>query len=379
MFVITDLNGGGAERVMLSVLRHLDSARFAPSIFLLRRAGKYWDDVPPGIPIHWGIDGARRIIFRSWTVLRKITRLAKQSDVIVGALEQLPSYFAYAASVLAGKPAMAWVHTDLRRHLPLQGNRAAHRFIIKKLYPHFRKVVFPSQNAREGLRSIAPLNDRDCEVIQNPSDIRLIVSRSTENLPVQAVTIFSKPTIVGVGSLDNAIKGFDLLVQAHGMAKSDGCDHNLVILGEGPDYNALLEMAERLGVANSTFLLGFQSNPYPFILAATALAVPSRFEAFGMVVTEALTLGTPVIVASTALGALEVIEQGIYGGVFLGGNVRALAASIREIVGNPALRAIYAQRGLARAQFFGADQVVGKWEDVLYKVAYGRPQRKAID
>ena len=369
LFVITDLCGGGAERALLNIVRHLDSARFEPSLFVLRRTGAYWGDVPPSTRVDWGLDGPRRIVNRSWTVLRKIIALARKCDVVVGALELLPSYFAVAAAVAARKPAVAWVHSDMRRQLAIYGNKRAHRVIIRALYPRFRKVVFPSQTAREGFEGVAVLNAAACEIISNPCDIEMIIGRSDDSLPPFADSIFRKPTILGVGTLTNAIKGFDILIQAHSIARSWGCDHNLLVLGDGRDRSALLEMAEQLSVADSTFLPGFQPNPYPFIRAATAIAVPSRFEAFGMVVTEAMTLGTPVMVASSALGALEVVENGVQGLVFPAEDANALATEICEMVENRSARENYSKRGLARAQFFATDQIVRQWEKLLWQVA----------
>jgi glycosyltransferase involved in cell wall biosynthesis len=297
--------------------------------------------------------------------------LAKNADVIVGALELLPSYIAYAAAVLSRKPPIAWVHSDLRSQLPLYGANNAHRLIIHAIYPRFRKVVFPSQSALEGFQGLATLDTAACEVISNPIDIDMVLARSEDALPSWAAPVFGKPTILGVGTLKNAIKGFDVLLKSHALARSRGCDHNLVILGDGPDRNELLQQAEHLQIADSTFLVGFQANPYPMMRVATAIAVPSRFESFSMVVTEAMALGTPVVVASSARGSLEVIENGLHGGMFPAEDAEALASKIRDLIENRELRDRYSARGLERVRSFAPSQIVGRWEQLLWQVAAG--------
>jgi len=371
LFVMADLRGGGAERATLNVIRHLDPARFEPTIFLLRSSGTYWSEVPSSARLEWGIGASGRILTRILPLLRKAISLSRNADVVVGALELLPSYVAYAAARVAGKGVVAWVHSDLRRHLPVYGAAQAHRVMIRTIYPGFRKIVFPSQAAIEGFQGLADIANDACELIDNPCDIELIAGRAAEPLPSWAVPIFRKPTILGVGALNNAIKGFDTLVRAHAIARSSGCDHNLVILGEGPDHKSLVQQAEQLQVANSAFVAGFEANPYPFMRAATAVAVPSRFEAFGLVVTEAMALGTPVIIASSARGSVEVIENGLHGNVFPAEDPDALATKIRDMIENRDLRDLYSKRGLERVRCFDSNQIVARWEQLLWQVAAG--------
>ena len=71
----------------------------------------------------------------------------------------------------------------------------------------------------------------------------------------------------------------------------------LAILGEGPQKDELIAQAQALGLADVVRFSGFQQNPWPYLRYADLLVVPSRREAFGNVLLEALALGTPVIAA----------------------------------------------------------------------------------
>lgn len=370
LFVIPSLEGGGAERVMLTLARHLDPTQVRPSLFVTHRLAEYWNEIPSGITVEWGINSHQRLYSRLVPVMSKLVAAAKKSDIVVGALELLPSYMAYVAAALARKPALAWVHCDMPKQLPVYGKRHAQvqPALIRLFYPRFRRIIFPSRNALEGFESILPLNKGTAVVIENPIDVNLVLDRAQEELPGWGKSIFEKPTVIAVGRLHNPHKGFDILVRAHALAKNLGCDHNLLILGEGPDRNCLTELAVSLNVAKSTFLPGFQSNPYPFISAARILAVPSRTEAFGLGATEAMTLGTPVLVASSALGTLEVIENGECGRVFSAEDAASLAMNVCELLRDQDLRETYSARGRERSRRFNPDQITQRWENVLWQV-----------
>lgn len=369
LFVMSDLNGGGAERVVLTVARHLDRRRFEPSLFLLKKEGVYWDEVAPDMRVRFGMGKSGRLRYRALSVLKKLVTEAAKNDVLVGTLELLPSYFAYLSGALSRKPVIAWVHTDLKRHLPIYGAASIHRRVIRVLYPRFRRIVFPSHSARDSFLGLAPSAAGKDHVIYNPLDSKMVVSKGSENLPEWAEKIFAKPVVAAVGRLIVAHKGFDLLIRAHAELLSRGVDHNLLILGEGPDRQLLERLAEDLGVSKSVCLPGFQQNPYQFIKRACALVVPSRFEAFGMVVLEAMALGVPVICLTSASGAIEILEGGAYGISVLGEDPSALASAMNAVITDPALHQQYSRLGRERVEFFRPEQIVQQWEELLWSAA----------
>ena len=366
LFVMSDLNGGGAERVVLTVSRHLDRQRFKPSLFLLKNEGVYWDEVSADTPVRCGAAGSSRLRYRALGVLNKLVVEAAKNDVVVGTLELLSSYFAYLAGALNRKPVIAWVHTDLNRHLPLYGSASIHRLMIRLVYPRFRKIVFPSHSARDSFLGLAPITAGKTEVISNPLDSKMVLSKANENLPEWSEKRFTKPVVLALGRLIVAHKGFDLLIRAHAELQSRGVDHNLLILGEGPDRQLLERLIKDLGVSESVCLAGFQQNPYPFIKRARALVVPSRFEAFGMVVLEAMVLGVPVICLTSASGVVELLEGNAYGISVSGEDPLALTSAINEIITDSVLYQRYSRVGRERVEFFQPEQIVHQWEDLLW-------------
>jgi glycosyltransferase involved in cell wall biosynthesis len=366
LFVLTDLSGGGAERVALTVLRSLDRERVEPSLFLLRRAGVYWDEVRQDMRVSWAVGGSGALKHRALGILRKLSAEVAKNDVIVGALELLPSYFACIAGKFERKPVIAWVHTDLEQHLPLLGRVWMQRQMIKAIYPRFRTIVFPSEAGRDAFVRMLPVTLPKTQVIYNPIDSAMVESKAVKAGPGWADAVFAKPTIIAVGRLKMAHKGFDLLLRAHAELVCSGVDHNLLILGEGPDRGLLETTARELGVSESFFLPGFEENPYRLMRRARALVLPSRFEAFGMVALEAMALGVPVICLRSAKGPVEILDGGKFGICVPSDDPKALTSAVSELLSDAALRDRYACLGKKRVASFQTEDIARQWKALIW-------------
>jgi glycosyltransferase involved in cell wall biosynthesis len=82
----------------------------------------------------------------------------------------------------------------------------------------------------------------------------------------------------------------------------------LVLLGTGEQMLSCQTLAADLGVAERVIFMGFQPNPYPFIKAASAMVLSSKFEGFGIVIAESLSLGVPVISVDCPSGPSELLS-----------------------------------------------------------------------
>jgi glycosyltransferase involved in cell wall biosynthesis len=104
------------------------------------------------------------------------------------------------------------------------------------------------------------------------------------------------PDVLFVGRLEIAQKGLDLLVQAWALA-APRIEGDLVVAGSGPDEPRLRELVAQAGLADRVRYAGWVDEPAAIALMAEArlVAMPSRFETFGMVAVEALATGTPVV------------------------------------------------------------------------------------
>lgn len=120
-------------------------------------------------------------------------------------------------------------------------------------------------------------------------------------------------------------KGFHLLLDAYAMALRSAALPDLVIIGDGPQLDALTSQASRLGIEDRVHFTGFLSNPYPFIRQARLLILSSFHEGLPTVLIEALALGTPVLACDCETGPRELLDNGSLGDLVKVNDVAALA------------------------------------------------------
>ena len=108
----------------------------------------------------------------------------------------------------------------------------------------------------------------------------------------------------------------------------------LAIAGEGPLRASLEEEAKSMGIFNQVRFLGFvNQSALPEVYSSVDLFVlPSDYEAFGVVVNEAMLCGCPVIVSDRVGARFDLLQEGETGFVFPAGDVSSLARILKEVL-----------------------------------------------
>ncbi len=114
----------------------------------------------------------------------------------------------------------------------------------------------------------------------------------------------------------------------------------LAYAGDGPSRSNLESRAVELGVADRVRFLGFlnQSQLPSAYRAADLFVLPSLFEPFGLVVNEAMLCGLPVVVSDRVGAKFDLVRPNETGEVFPAGDIDALAAILRKILPDSAMR-----------------------------------------
>jgi glycosyltransferase involved in cell wall biosynthesis len=154
-------------------------------------------------------------------------------------------------------------------------------------------------------------------------------------------------------------KGLEYLVRALPLVKSD---HKAAVIGSGPDKDKLERLARRLGVADRLVFTGFvpEEKMTAYYSAADFFVLPSLWEPFGMVLTEAMACGAPVVSTRTG-GIPEVV--GDAGLLVQKGNAKQLAAAMERMAGDSRLRQKFSKAGRKRAEkYFEWDIIARQFE-----------------
>ncbi len=339
LFLIPSLGGGGAERVMVTLLRHLDRSRFQLAVAVVdSREAAYRVDVPEHVEL---IDlHCTRVRYALPKIMRLIWQ--RRPDVVFSTLGHLNLALAMLRPLVPNGVRYIGRESNIVSEV-LSGYTHSRLWgwAYRRFYPRFDVVVCQSVDMREDLIGHFAFPPGKAVVIHNPVDIERIRRLAAEVISTDdeppASHSDAAPHLVAAGRLTHQ-KGFDLLVEA--LALCDGMRPRLTLLGEGPLRPALEQLARQRGVADWVRFVGFQKNPYTFFAQADAFVLSSRYEGFPNVVLEVLACGTPVIAMPCPGGVAEIAE--LAGGVLLASAVDAesLSVAIKRFIGGERIGSI---------------------------------------
>jgi len=352
----------------LRVLGDLTIRGLEPTLFLLKREGLLLSEVPDGIRVVGALEAGRQVHRNSPLIVRRLLEFARDSSVVVGALELEPTYFAYICGRMAGKPVIGWVRTSMDKHLQMFSR--GHRILTKLIYPRLDKVVLLSQGAADSLEAAVRLRPERVAIIPSYLNWESLQIQAAEPMPAWAPKILVKPTVVTVGRLVPA-KGLDILLRAHARLRASGLDHNLLIIGEGPLRGELEALGRALEVQSSVFMPGFVANPFPIMRAAPVFVLASRYEGFPMVLLEALGVGAAALATDCSGGSKEILEDGKYGLLAAPEDDESLAQALSSLLTDSALRNKLKLAGPVRARAFTPEHCLSGWERLLWGIGGG--------
>ncbi|MCM0081378.1 glycosyltransferase family 4 protein [Geomonas sp. Red32] len=191
--------------------------------------------------------------------------------------------------------------------------------------------------------------------IYNAVDVETI-ARTSAQAPASAIKgelgVGDVPVIAVVGRL-RWEKGQGVAIAALAEVAREYPTATLLMIGEGPDREALERQAQELGVANRIVWRGRLDSGQLFRLlgGVDLLVVPSLFEGFGLAAAEGMAAGLPVV-ASGVDGLAEVVEDGETGLLVPPNDSRALAGAIASLLADPARRLQMGERALSRVGSF---------------------------
>lgn len=160
-------------------------------------------------------------------------------------------------------------------------------------------------------------------------------------------------------------KGIDLLLKAWSKVAQQMPDWKLVVFGDG-DRKVYEQIINDLHIDSSRCQLNGRTNDVEMEYCNSSIFVlSSRFEGFGMVLTEAMACGLPVVSFDCPWGPRSIISDGEDGFLVENGNVDALASSLSQLMQNPSLCKSMAKVGQMNVQRFYMEQIANRWKDVF--------------
>jgi glycosyltransferase involved in cell wall biosynthesis len=322
LFLMPNLGGGGAERVIVTLLQHLDRSRFEPHLALVEVAGPYLDEVPANVPLH---DLKAKRIRRAFPGIIRLSWKLRPHAIhstlceLNMATVLLKPFLPPGVRVLIREGISPSAHNVHGRKHPW-----VWKWLYRWLYPRADRIICVGDFVADDLADSFRVPRRKLIRIHNPVDIELgrKLANATGN-PYEG----HGPHLVAAGRLSKQ-KGFDILLEAMALVRNSLPNCVLTILGDGELRSELLAQRERLGLIEAVHLIGFERNPYPYLQHADLFVLPSRFEGMPSVVIEALAVGTPVVASDCPGAVREILRDCPIARLVQPSDSRALAETI---------------------------------------------------
>ncbi|WP_295900266.1 glycosyltransferase [uncultured Vibrio sp.] len=289
LFIIDDLYGGGAEKVLLTVASGLASRGHKVKVWLLR--DKIEHEVPANIELEI-LDvitpltkALRNKLVRLYQANKVQKRLNKEDiDILICCSSE-------SVTSLVNHPNQYfWLHADYGSTKP------KHLQKLKDRYKN-RHLISVSKGVEQSLLQLG-IKPSSHQVFWNPIDQKAILSKAQQQRDSHP-----KPYFICVAALELR-KGHQQLLEAFAQS---GVSDDLLLLGKGAEELNLKEQCKQLGIDKQVHFMGFQKNPYPYIKNAKALLLTSQNEGAPLVLVEALMLNTVIASMDCPSGPKEIL------------------------------------------------------------------------
>ena len=354
---VPSLHGGGAERVMLDIAAGLVDRGVPVHLVLVKAEGQYLDLVPDGVRL---IDlNSHRAATSLFKLVRYIRR--ERPVALLSTLTQASVIALFAKLMLRGQLRVVTRIANTYSEEFATGSfkhRQALRF-LRGLFPMADGIVVVSIGVADDLQALVPNMSHKVTTIYNPVVRPQIVDQAQTHSEHPWFSHRTAPVILSAGRL-TTVKDHATLLKAFALVFLKR-RVRLVILGDGPERDTLLELAERLQLSEQVDLPGFKVNPFTYMSKARAFVLSSRYEGFPNVLVQAMACGTPVVSTDCLSGPSEILEDGKWGHLVPVGDWRAMAEAIIETLDNP----IPSEQLISRASIYSADASIDRYLEVL--------------
>lgn len=319
---IGSLRHGGAEKVLVTFLKNLSPDKYEVDLLLNLYSGKYLTEVPNWVNVMYLNYGemittnrpkdipkkAYRVVYQR--LLKKYPKILykrklanKQYDIEFAAIHGFMDEI--LNSPLKSSKKLMWIHNDLTQVEGYTKDK------IRRFF-NYDKVMVISKKIQETFEDLAVSPEEKSKIVRiyNPLDTQEILTKAEKDIE-QYHFEDSIPSFISVGTVFPQ-KGFDRLLKVHKKLLDEGLMHQLLIVGDGYDFENIKKLKSDLKLDNTATMLGFTDNPYPYFKKADFYILSSRYEGFPTVLFEAMTLKKNII-ATDVSGVREMLNDGEFG------------------------------------------------------------------
>ena len=311
MFIVASLGLGGAQKIASFVMNTYCDSKYDVSVFSLSDE-EHNIKLDPRIKVYYmNYTSTNKLISKLDEIYKTkqiINRINPDYVVIFGSYT-----FPSIGAVLSGKKIIGCERGDPYTYTSLR------QFINKRLYKKYYYTVFQSEGAKQYYK----INGHNSKIIPNPC------------FPSKIINIGDENVIVGAGRL-TIDKGFDTLIEAFALVKSNHPSFKLYIYGDGPYLENLKEKAKKLNLSNDVLFKGKVSNLINVFEHPKLFVLSSWFEGLPNTLIEAMSTGIPIVASDCSPGGARYLTlDGTVGGEIVPiKDAKKMAQAINQVINN---------------------------------------------
>lgn len=231
------------------------------------------------------------------------------------------------------------------------------QMIKKILFKRADGIVFQTEGAKKFFKRRLPQNTK---IIPNPIP---------ENITFNRYKGKRKKRIVSVARLWLYQKRQDVLLKAFKSFLSIHSNYELVLYGDGPDFNKINEIVKKLEIEDNVVLAGAQKNVLDLILDAELFVLSSDFEGIPNALIEAMAMGLPVISTDCSPGGAAFLINHMENGMLVEkGSPSKLYEAMKFMIENPLTAKKLGDNATNIINELNENKIYNQWEQFIYEV-----------
>jgi glycosyltransferase involved in cell wall biosynthesis len=338
-FVITSMPVGGAETLLINLLRSFDSVRIRPQVICLKDRGVLGEELADVFPVHSQLIRSRWDASVLWR-LRHLLHQEKLSGVVtVGAGDKM-----FWGRLAARSLKLPVVISALHSTGWPDGVGRANRLLT----PITDAFVAVAQAHGQFLVDFERFPADKVHVIPNGIDTHRFQFSAAARAAQRAAWGWNEATpVCGVVAALRPEKNLKLFLQSAGLVLRELPDTGFVIVGSGPEEAGIRETANELGITDRVRFLGMRKDTPEILAGLDLFALTSDNEASPVSILEALSVERPVV--ATNVGSIsETVVEDQTGFLVPTGQPEPMAAAWLKVLANRELGGQLGKNGRQR-------------------------------
>lgn len=271
-------------------------------------------------------------------------------DYVIGVSSDFFSVLGLLKNKLTGTKIIAWEHSTFESYFKTKNHRFYNQEkLLHKILSNFDYYVVQTSDDKEKIRKEFGIN---CHVIGNPNTI------FCNN---NAISSLTSKNFIAAGRFDY-VKGYDLLIEAFNIFCKKNKEYNLLIIGDGVEKDNYINLIKKYKLEKRISLIDKTTEIEKYYMQSCAYVMSSRWEGWGMVVTEAMQFGLP-IVSFDIPSTLEIFGDMECGVLVPKFDVLKLACALEKVIGDNKMK--YQKNSLKRVKNFDITIIGEMWLNIL--------------